>query len=165
MKLKEIKYKPIGIIHSPFKELKGVPIQPFGANGIKGDIEINKKYIDGLKDLNGFSHIILIYHFHLSEGFSMNVVPFLDTSQHGVFATRAPKRPNALGISVVKLVSIEGNIINVENIDIVEGTPLLDIKPFVTKFDNVEDEKNGWLAAFAQNSKEMRSDERFNSKI
>ena len=161
MKKEEIKYTPIGIVHSPFKGIEDVPIQPSGAKKIKGIIEIKKKYEPGLKDLDGFSHIILIYHFHLTKGFSLEVIPFLDKSSRGLFATRAPKRPNSIGISVVKLLKIEGNRIFVENIDIVEGTPLLDIKPYVKEFDNTTKLKTGWLTHSSHKSKRIRSDQRF----
>lgn len=161
MRIKEIKYEPIGIIHSPFTQINGMPIQPSGAKGIKGTIEIKKAFTPGLKDLNGFSHIILLYHFHLVKGFSLKVTPFLDKMSRGLFATRAPKRPNPIGISVVKLLKIEDNKLFVENIDIIDGTPLLDIKPYVSKFDNAVKEKPGWLIRTAYKSKRKKSDERF----
>jgi len=129
--MKEIKYVPIGIIHSPFKDIKGMPIQPTGARGIAGTIEIDSKYVNGLKDIEGFSHIILIYHFHLSKGYSLEVIPFMDDRLHGVFSTRAPRRPNPIGISVVRLIKVKGYTLHIEDIDIADGTPLLDIKPYV----------------------------------
>ena len=157
----EIKYKPIGIIHSPFKNIEGVPIQPSGAKGIQGRVEIHREFVDGLKDLDGFSHIILLYHFHLSIGYSLKVIPFFDNSPKGLFATRAPKRPNPIGISVVKIIRIEDNSLVVENIDIVDGTPLLDIKPYASFFDNVENEKIGWLIKNIDNAEKIKSDSRF----
>src|SRR4030042_3066057 len=159
--MKKIVYEPIGIIHSPFKDIKGMPIQPTGAKGIAGTIEIHPEFAEGLKDLEGFSHIILIYHFHLSKGYSLKVKPFMDENLRGVFATRAPKRPNPIGISVVRLRKIEGNILNIEDVDIVDGTPLLDIKPYVPEFDVQEVEKIGWLSQKANNVPKMKSDERF----
>ena len=108
-----------------------MPIQPTGAKGIKGTIEIKDEYVDGLKDLDGFSHIHLIYLLHKVEGYMLEVKPFMDNSTHGVFATRSPKRPNRIGMSVVKLNKVEGNKVCVENVDILDGTPLLDIKPYV----------------------------------
>ena len=141
----EIKYKPIGVVHSPHKEPKGTPIQPEGAKGIDGTVEVFPEYAEGLKDLEGFSHIILIYHFHLSRGASLRVKPFMDTEVHGVFAMRGPSRPNPIGISAVRLVRIEGNILHIRDVDIVDGTPLLDIKPYVPKFDAREAENVGWL--------------------
>lgn len=154
-------YKPIGIIYSPFKVIEGVPVQPAGAEGIGGRVKVYSKYADGLLDLDRFSHIILVYHFHLSKGYSLKVVPFLHDTEQGIFATRAPKRPNHIGISVVRIDKIEGNSIDVTNIDIVDGTPLLDIKPYVSIFDNVKDEKNGWLSDKLSNMNEIRSDDRF----
>ena len=140
-----IMYKPIGTIHSPFSKAEGVPIQPTRAEGIRGTVELLKEYVSGLKDLDGFSNIILLYHFHLSKGYSMDVIPFLDDKAHGVFATRTPKRPNPIGLSVVKLIQIENNILHIENVDIVDQTPLLDIKPYVREFENPGELKIGWL--------------------
>ena len=159
--MKKIVYEPIGIIHSPFKNIKGMPIQPTGAKGIAGTIEIYPEFTEGLKDLEGFSHIILIYHFHLSKGYSLKVTPFMDENLRGVFATRAPKRPNPIGISVVKLRKIEGNILNIEDVDIIDCTPLLDIKPYVPEFDVQEIEKIGWLSQKAEKVHKFKSDERF----
>ena len=161
MKVNQIIYKPIGIIYSPFKSIEGVPIQPAGADGIKGKIKVYKKYLNGLMNLEGFSHIILLYHFHLSRGYSLKVIPFLKNQEQGVFATRAPKRPNQIGISVVKINKIEGNIINISNIDIINGTPLIDIKPYASFFDNVKNEKNGWLSQNINNVNKIKSDKRF----
>ena len=161
MKVNQIIYKPIGIIYSPFKSIEGVPIQPAGADGIKGKIKVYKKYLNGLMNLEGFSHIILLYHFHLSRGYSLKVIPFLKNQEKGVFATRAPKRPNQIGISVVKIDQIEGNIINISNVDILNGTPLLDIKPYSSLFDNVKNEKNGWLSQNIDNVNKIKSDKRF----
>jgi tRNA-Thr(GGU) m(6)t(6)A37 methyltransferase TsaA len=159
----EIKYRPIGVINSPLKDCNRAPIQPSGAKGIKGTIVMSKLFVPGLKDLDGFSHIILIYHFHLTKGFNLEVVPFLDKTSRGLFATRAPKRPNAIGLSVVKLVKIEDNKIFVENIDVVDGTPLLDIKPYVKEFDGVAKSKNGWLKDTIHQSQIIKSDSRFKS--
>ena len=161
MNTEEIRYNPIGIIHSPFKEIEGVPIHPCGAKGIKGLIEIRKELEEGLKDLDGFSHIILLYHFHLSKNYSLSVVPFLDDTPRGVFATRAPKRPNSIGLSVVKLIKIEKNILHIESIDIVDGTPLLDIKPYFRKFKDSEEVRIGWLTEKANKFKNIKADKRF----
>ena len=161
MKENKIIYKPIGVIYSPFKSIEGIPIQPAGANGIKGKVKVYKKYLNGLINLEGFSHIILLYHFHLSNGYSLKVIPFLKNQEQGVFATRAPKRPNQIGISVVKIDKIEGNIINISNVDIINGTPLLDIKPFASFFDNVKNEKNGWLFEKINDVNKIKSDKRF----
>lgn len=140
-----VQYEPIGFIHTPFKDTAGMPIQPLWAKGVKGTVNIDPDYIDGLIDLAGFSHIILIYHFHLSKGFSLRVKPFLDDNQRGVFATRSPRRPNQIGITVVRLERIEGATLHIQNIDVVDGTPLLDIKPFVPEFNFASDVRIGWL--------------------
>lgn len=124
-----ITLSPIGVIHSPFRTTEDAPIQPFFAKGAKGTVEVLDDYIDGLDGLDGFTHIVLIYHFHLSTGFSLKVRPYLDDTPRGVFATRAPRRPNPIGISVVRLAGVEGGIIKVIDVDVVDGTPLLDIKP------------------------------------
>jgi len=143
--MNEIRYKPIGIIHSPFKEPHGTPIQPAGAREAEGTVEITPEYVEGLKDIGGFSHIILIYHFHLSRGYLLKVKPYMDDQSRGVFATRAPSRPNPIGISIVRLVKVDGNMLYIKDVDIVDGTPLLDIKPYVPEFDTREVEKMGWL--------------------
>jgi len=159
--MEEIKYKPIGIIRSPFGDVHGMPIQPTGARGITGTVEIKPEVADGLKDVEGFSHIILIYHFHRSEGYSLEVKPFMDDHLRGVFATRAPRRPNPIGMSIVRLVKVEGCTLYIEDVDIVDGTPLLDIKPYVPQFDAREVEKTGWLFGRADKVHEAKSDERF----
>jgi tRNA (adenine37-N6)-methyltransferase len=160
--LKEICYQPIGIIRSPFQEPKGMPIQPTGAAGIRGTIELNPEYEGGLKDLEGFSHIILIYHFHLSTGFSLLVKPFLDDTLRGLFSTRAPRRPNSIGLSIVRLVRVEGSTLHIENVDIVDGTPLLDIKPYVPELDGIKAERTGWLFEKADKAGRAKADGRFN---
>jgi tRNA-Thr(GGU) m(6)t(6)A37 methyltransferase TsaA len=157
----EIIYMPIGVIRSPFKDTKGTPIQTAGARGVPGTVEIEPRYDDGLKDLQGFSHIFLIYHFHLSQEYSLMVKPFLDDTLRGVFATRAPRRPNTIGLSVVRLVRVEGCTLHIEDVDIVDGTPLLDIKPYVPEFDVREVERIGWLADRVDRAAEMEADERF----
>ena len=140
-----ITFEPIGIIYTPFKTKEGMPIQSAGAEGIKGKIILNEEFASGLTDLEGFSHIILVYHFHRSVGFELKTKPFLDDKKHGVFSTRAPRRPNPIGISVVRLLSIDKNILKVENVDILNETPLLDIKPYIPDFDIHKTEKNGWI--------------------
>ena len=157
----EINYIPIGIIHSPFKEPKGTPIQPTATKGIDGTVEVFPEYAEGLKDLEGFSHIILIYHFHLSKKSSLKVKPFMDDQMHGVFSTRAPSRPNPIGISVVRLVRIERNILYIQDMDIVDGTPLLDIKPYVPEFDVRKTEKIGWLKKNVHKLPTSKDDGRF----
>ena len=157
----EIVYKPIGIIYSPFNEPKGVPIQSTSAKGVKGEVEVFEEYKEGLEDLDGFSHIILIYHFHLTKNFKLKVKPFMDNEFHGVFATRAPARPNPIGISIVRLIKIENNILFIEDVDIVNGTPLLDVKPYVPQFDIKEVGKIGWLEKNVHKLKNLKDDGRF----
>lgn len=157
----KISFKSIGVIHTPFTSREGMPIQPSGAEGIKGTIELNEELVDGLSDLSGFSHIYLIYHFHRSEGFNLQVTPFLDNKVHGVFATRAPMRPNPIGISVVKLLAVRGNVLEIENADMLDGTPLLDIKPYIPAFDIYETEKCGWMENNRKTPRQVKSDDRF----
>jgi tRNA (adenine37-N6)-methyltransferase len=157
----EITYKPIGIIHTPFKSVAGMPVQSALAKGIKGTIVLIDEFTDGLLDLNDFSHIIMIYHFHQTTKYELQVVPFLDQRVHGIFATRAPKRPNGIGISVVKLIKIEGNILEFENADMLDGTPLLDIKPYIPEFDVHQVLKTGWLDDHKGMQEGTLSDERF----
>ena len=157
----KITYKPIGIIHSPFKEPKGTPIQPTGAKNIDGTVEVFPEYAEGLKDIEGFSHIILICHFHLSGRWKLEVKPFMDNQLHGLFATRAPARPNPIGISIVRLVRVEKNILHIQDVDIVDGTPLLDIKPYVPDFDMRKVEKTGWLEQNLHKLSASKDDERF----
>jgi tRNA-Thr(GGU) m(6)t(6)A37 methyltransferase TsaA len=159
--MNEIKYKPIGIIHSPFKEPKGTPIQPAGAKDVNGIVEIFPEYAEGLKDIEGFSHIILLYHFHLSKGPALIAKPYMDNETHGVFAMRGPSRPNPIGISVVCLVKVEGNVLHIQDVDIVDGTPLLDIKPYVPEFDIREVARIGWLKKSVHKLSESKDDGRF----
>lgn len=158
---KMINLKPIGIIRTPFSKPEGMPIQPKGAAGIRGTIELYDEYHAGLKDLDGFSHIILLYHFHRSHGFNLHVMPFMDTEPRGLFATRAPKRPNPIGMSVVQLDKIEYNVLHIQNVDIIDGTPLLDIKPYVQEFDSPQDIRTGWLAHARKTVSSKKSDDRF----
>ncbi|MCW4023814.1 MAG: tRNA (N6-threonylcarbamoyladenosine(37)-N6)-methyltransferase TrmO [Candidatus Bathyarchaeota archaeon] len=159
--MNKITYIPIGVIRTPFKEPKNVPIQAAASKDTSGTIEICPQYVEGLKDLDGFSHIILLYHFHLVTDCSLMVKPFLDDKLHGIFATRAPARPNKIGFSVVKLKKIEQNVLFVENLDIVDGTPLLDIKPYVPKFDHRETVEIGWFSSKINKLPETRDDGRF----
>ena len=159
--MSEFTYKPIGVVHSPFKEPKNVPIQSTASKGIAGTIEIYPQYLEGLRDLEGFSHIILLYHFHLTIGYSLMVKPFLDDKLHGVFATRSPARPNKIGISIVHLIGIENNRLHIEDVDILDGTPLIDIKPYVPKFDYRKTTKIGWFKSKLGRLKETKDDGRF----
>ncbi|WP_372750856.1 tRNA (N6-threonylcarbamoyladenosine(37)-N6)-methyltransferase TrmO [Labilibaculum sp.] len=160
--MSEIKLESIGIIRTSYQTIENMPIQPMGAIGKKAYIELDASYVDGLKDLEEFSHISLIYHLHKVRDYQLRVVPFMDNEEHGVFATRSPRRPNAIGLSTVKLIGIEGNLIYIEDADILDGTPLLDIKPFFTQFDNRENAKSGWLdRKWDEKYRTLTSDERF----
>ena len=156
-----IELKPIGIINTPFTKPEGMPIQPTGATGIRGTIDLFDEYHAGLKDLEGFSHIMLLYHFHRSQGFNLQVVPFMDSELRGLFATRAPKRPNPIGISVVQLDKIENGVLHIQNVDIMDGTPLLDIKPYVPEFDSPQNIRTGWLGQARKTVSGRKSDDRF----
>ena len=157
----QIEYTQIGIIRTPFKKPEGTPIQPQGAAGVHGTVEVFPEYADGLADLQGFSHIFLIYHFHLAKPYSLRVKPFLDDQSHGVFATRAPARPNPIGLSIVELINIQNNQLHVRDIDVVDKTPLLDIKPYVPEFDARRSTKIGWLEEKTKKYKKTIADRRF----
>ena len=159
----DIIYHPIGIIHSPFKDLAGMPIQPASEFSAPGTVEIMPEFAPGLKDLDGFSHVILIYHLHKVSRFSLTVTPFLDSETHGIFATRAPLRSNPIGISTVRLTKVDGNTLYVEALDILDGTPLLDLKPYIPEFDGHPEARIGWLEAAKGKIQATRSDQRFES--
>ncbi|MFP4226391.1 MAG: tRNA (N6-threonylcarbamoyladenosine(37)-N6)-methyltransferase TrmO [Desulfobacterales bacterium] len=156
-----IQFESIGVIHSPYKELEGMPIQPKGAAGVKGTVEVYEPYRQGLDDLDGFSHIYLIYHFHLSKGYKLHIIPFLDNVERGLFSTRAPKRPNPIGFSIVALDSVADGLLHIRNVDVLDGTPLLDIKPFAPQFDAQEKVRTGWLEKAGRSVSGKRSDDRF----
>jgi len=152
------------MIHSPYTEPAGMPVQPAGAAGVRGTVLVDEQFRGGLRDLSGFSRIILIYAFHRSQGYNLEVTPFLDTVPHGIFATRAPCRPNSIGISIVQLISIIDGELVIEGVDVLDGTPLLDIKPYVPKFDCYADEKSGWFSGCEERVANVRADERFCKK-
>ena len=151
----------IGVIHTPFENLEGMPIQPTGAVEVRGTIVINKEYEPGLKDIEGFSHLILLYAFHWSKGYDLLVEPFLDDQKRGLFATRAPRRPNPIGLSIVRLVERKGPVLTVKDIDVLNGTPLLDIKPYVPAFDVKTVTAVGWLEENQERAVSLKSDNRF----
>ena len=159
--MESIGYKPIGVIETPFDDREGMPIQAAGGAGTRGRIRLYDEYGPGLQDLEGFSHLILIYHFHLTRDTHLVVTPFLDTTPRGVFATRSPNHPNPIGISTVRLLEISGTTLEIEDLDIVNGTPLLDIKPYVPAFDHRQAERLGWLAEAGAAVKKTRADKRF----
>ncbi len=156
----KLELSPIGIIHTPYKEPKGAPIQGVFAKDAEGTVEILPEYAEGLNDLDGFSHIILLYYFHKSNGYSLLCRPFLDNTERGLFATRAPRRPNPIGLSIIKLLKIEGHTLTIGAPDMLDGTPLLDIKPYIDAFDKRENVKTGWYEK-AENMSQTVADERF----
>ena len=137
--------KPIGILHSPFTEKEGTPIQPTRSKA-SGWAEVFPEFAKGLEGLEGFSHIFLLYVFHQSNGYCLTVQPFLDHELHGLFATRYPSRPNPIGLSIVRLMARRENILDIEGVDMLDGTPLLDIKPYVPDFDMFTDVETGWYS-------------------
>ncbi len=154
-------YRHIGIILSPFKDLKDMPIQPTSQASAPGIAEVLPEFAAGLKDLEGFSHVILLYHLHKVHRVDLAVTPFLGSESRGVFATRAPTRPNPIGLSIVELVRVEGNRLYLGNVDILDGTPLLDIKPYVPEFDQPAAARTGWLEAVRGKVRSVKSDDRF----
>ena len=157
----KLTYHSIGVIHSPYNILEGIPIQPSAASDVQGWVEVLPAFSEGLKDLSGFSHIILIYHFHKAGKAQLVVTPFMDKAPRGVFATRAPVRPNPIGLSIVELKSIIGTRLNISNVDVLDGTPLLDIKPFIPHTHHTSDVRLGWLSNSAELMGKTRSDNRF----
>jgi tRNA-Thr(GGU) m(6)t(6)A37 methyltransferase TsaA len=144
MKKREFIFQEIGVIHSPHKVTSETPIQPVFCQDIKGSVILFEEYLDGLKDLEDFSHIYLFYYFDRSQKTALQLKPYLSDNESGIFATRAPHRPNKLGMSLVRLDKIEGNVLYIRDLDILDGTPLLDIKPYIQRFDSRDDSKSGW---------------------
>jgi len=144
----EFKLKPIGIVHSPFKKKEDIDSKKYADSGgfdsVQGELELFKKFEDGLKDIEGFSHLVVLFAFHESEGYRLHTKPFLDDTLRGVFSTRSPNRPNPLGLTVVKVIKRKGNSLKVSGIDMIEGTPILDIKPYTSR-DQKSSIKLGWL--------------------
>ena len=159
--MKDFKVRPIGIIRSPFTSPKGTPIQSAAGADVQATVEVYPEYAQGLQDLEGFSHIILLYYFHLAKPCSLTVFPFMDSVPHGVFATRAPSRPNPIGLSVVHLVSRKENILTIEEVDILDGTPLLDIKPYISDADLRRNTRKGWLETKVERMHSTKDDSRF----
>jgi tRNA-Thr(GGU) m(6)t(6)A37 methyltransferase TsaA len=143
---KTIVLHPIGVIHSPYTEAKGTPIQGVLGDKAEAWVELTDRYVNGLKDLDGFSHAILLYHFHLSDREEIVGKPYLENREHGVFAMRIPHRPNHIGLSVVKIRRIERNRLYFSEVDVLDGAPVLDIKPYVKQFDSRADAISGWIA-------------------
>ncbi|MDZ7850775.1 MAG: tRNA (N6-threonylcarbamoyladenosine(37)-N6)-methyltransferase TrmO [Halodesulfurarchaeum sp.] len=152
--------EPIGTIHSPYTDESGMPIQ--GAfSDARGVVELDPEFEAGLLDVDGFSHVILLYEFHNADGYDLQPRPFMEDEVHGVFATRAPRRPNPIGLSVVELEKVSGNSLFVSGIDVLDGTPLLDVKPFVPAFNGVEEARIGWLEDAIENEERREADDRF----
>jgi tRNA-Thr(GGU) m(6)t(6)A37 methyltransferase TsaA len=156
-----IKFRAVGVIHTPFSAPAGIPIQPVGAHGVEGTVEIYPEFSDGLKDIEGFSHIILLFHFSRSSNFELQVSPFLEDDIHGVFAVRAPRRPNQIGMSIVRLLKREENILHIDNPDMLDNTPLLDIKPYIPDFDSYPAAVAGWYEKHREKFKKYRAGDRF----
>lgn len=171
-----IKFREIGKINSPFKEPSGMPVQPKAGRGIKGIIELHPEFVEGLADLDGFSHIVIVFHLHspkklnvsrlrsflgLDRPYKLKVIPFMDTVERGVFATRAPIRPNQIGISTVRLERVEGNKVYFQDCDMIDGTPVLDIKPYFPEIVDGDPLRFGWTEKTIGNIDKIRSDERF----
>jgi tRNA (adenine37-N6)-methyltransferase len=162
MKPQPVHLHSIGVIRSPFHDLANMPIQPTGDLSQAGVVEIFPEYAEGLRDLEGFSHLILIYYFHKAAAARLTVTPFLDNREHGIFATRAPLRPNPIGISVVPLDRVEENRIYLHHLDMLDGTPVLDLKPFVPAFDVPQAlVRTGWMEEAAWRARNVVSDRRF----
>lgn len=159
--MESILFTPIGVIHSPFTSPKDMPIQPAGARGVRGQAELLPEFAPGLADVEGFSHIYILYNFHRSTGFDLTVTPFMDDTPRGLFSTRAPRRPNPLGLSIVRLERVEGHVLHLLDVDVLDGTPLLDVKPYAAAFDSVRDARCGWLEGKDEQVTDARSDSRF----
>ena len=160
----DIHFQSIGLIRSPFDKPEGMPIQAAEAAYVRGTIELDPAYAEGLADIEGFSHLILLYQFHRVRTAQLTVVPFLDQRPHGVFATRAPARPNPIGLSVVRLLNVDGCRLQVQGVDVLDGTPLIDIKPYVPAFDVYSAQQIGWFAATIGNAGRTRADGRFSAE-
>lgn len=162
--VKNFQFTSIGYIQTPFFTPANTPIQPAAAQEVKGTVVINEEYLPALKDLDGFSHIVLVYFFDRAKSPELEVKPFMDTQTHGLFATRAPSRPNPIGISVVKLVKIDKNKLTVQGVDMLDNTPLLDIKPYVPAFAAGTANRFGWLEKNIWKMKTTRDDGRFSGE-
>ncbi|MBN1362150.1 MAG: tRNA (N6-threonylcarbamoyladenosine(37)-N6)-methyltransferase TrmO [Sedimentisphaerales bacterium] len=151
-----VTYRPIGVIRSEHEAAERTPIQPVYARGVSGRAEILPEYIEGLRDLGGFSHLILLYHFHRAGPAQLIVQPFTDDKPRGLFSTRHPQRPNPIGLSVVRLLRIEGGTLHLEDVDILDGTPLLDIKPYILRFDGAAEPRSGWTETIDEDTAQRR---------
>ena len=157
----DVIYRSIGTVRSPFTQAGGMPIQPSRAQAAEGCLELEPEFWPGLKDLDGFSHLLLVSHLHRTGAAQLQVIPFLDTQPRGIFATRAPARPNPLAISVLRILRVEPGRVLVADLDLLDGTPILDIKPYVPEFDARLDVRIGWYAYAACKEQEVVADDRF----
>lgn len=148
-----ISYKPIGVIHTPYTRKEDAPIQGCFSPYNKGYIELFPEYLEGLRNIEGFSHLILIYHFHEAGECRLITKPFLDKEEKGIFSIRYFTRPNPIGLSIVKLISVKNNILEIGEVDMIDGTPLLDIKPYVPQFDIKQNVKDGWYSNASERSR------------
>lgn len=158
-----VHYSPIGLLRTPFSDPADMPIQPLGAQDIEGRAEIDPQWMGGLADLEGFSHLILLYDFHRAGTYTATVTPFLDDTPRGLFATRAPNRPNPIGLSVIRLEVVRGSTLFFLGADMLDRTPLLDIKPYLPGFDAPGEIRCGWLEGRSDEARVARSDDRFSS--
>lgn len=159
----DIVYQAIGVLRTPHTSVRGMPIQPVGALGVAGTIEVFEEYRPGLADVGGFSHIMVFYHLHEIKGYELSVTPYLGDVEHGIFATRSPKRPNPIGVSVLKLVACDEASLHVENVDMLDNSPVLDIKPYVPAFDSWRADRIGWFEGVVENAATYGADERFHA--
>jgi len=148
--MSEFIYRSIGLIHTPFKTREEAPAQGCFAKEAKGEVELFREYAAGLQDITGFSHLILLYHFNAATGYDLLTKPLLDKDKRGVFATRYFKRPNAIGFSIVELLEVKDNRLTVGWVDMLDNTPLLDIKPYVSLFDARREVKDGWFCGASE---------------
>jgi tRNA-Thr(GGU) m(6)t(6)A37 methyltransferase TsaA len=156
-----ISFSPIGHFRTPYTDVAGMPIQPVGGYDTDGCIEVLPAFTDGLQDLDGFSNVIVLYHLHRITGYDLIVKPFLDVETHGIFATRSPKRPNPIGLSIMRLKKVEGCVVHLQGIDVLDGTPVIDIKPYVADFDQCNADRFGWFEGKSTNARHQQSDARF----
>jgi tRNA (adenine37-N6)-methyltransferase len=157
----DVIYRSIGTVRSPFTQAAGMPIQPSRAQAAEGCLELEPEFWPGLKDLDGFSHLLLVSHLHRTGGAQLQVIPFLDTQPRGIFATRAPARPNPLALSLLRILRVESGRVLVADLDLLDGTPILDIKPYVPEFDARLDVRIGWYAYAARKEQKIVADDRF----
>jgi tRNA-Thr(GGU) m(6)t(6)A37 methyltransferase TsaA len=161
----DIVYRPIGVIRSAHTRPEETPIQPVFAAGCLGRVELLPDFAAGLRDIEGFSHIYLLYHLDRAPAARLIVKPFLQDAEHGVFATRAPARPNPIGLSVVRLLRVDGGTLEVDGIDVLDGTPLLDIKPYTARFDRIETTQNGWQDEVDEETARLRGKRGYRTNV